>query len=107
MFMVKIQETARRAGFETVAVKTMPLALAKAAESPVLIVIDLNYAPAEPLELIQTLKADASTKNIPLLAFVSHVQTELRAAAVTAGCDTVIPRSAFAQKLPEIIGALT
>jgi CheY-like chemotaxis protein len=107
MFMVKIQETAKRAGLETVAVKTKELALAKAAEQPLLIVIDLNYAAAVPLELIQALKADAATKDIPLLAFVSHVQTELRTAAVTAGCDTVIPRSAFAQKLPEVIQALT
>jgi len=107
MFMVKIQETAKRAGLETVAVKTKELALAKAAEQPLLIVIDLNYAAAAPLELIHALKADAATKYIPLLAFVSHVQTELRTAAVIAGCDTVIPRSAFAQKLPEIIGELT
>lgn len=103
MFMVKIQETAKRNGLETIAVKTQALALAKAAESPALIVIDLNYAPAQPLELIQALKADEATKSIHLLAFVSHVQTDLRSAAVTAGCDTVVPRSTFAQTLTALL----
>ncbi len=103
MFMVQIQDTAKRAGLQTVAVKTKEIALAKAAEQPLLIVIDLNYTPADPLELIKALKSNEDTKAIPLLAFVSHVQTELRAAAAANGCDIVLPRSAFAQSLPEII----
>lgn len=106
MFMVKIQDTAKRNGLETIAVKTKSLALAKAAECPALIVIDLNYSPAQPLELIQALKADPATKSIHLLSFVSHVQTDLRAAAVKAGCDTVVPRSQFAQTLPMLLSQL-
>jgi CheY-like chemotaxis protein len=105
MFMVKIQEVAKRAGWETVVVKTREKALAMATEQPALMVIDLNYAPAEPLELIRALKAAEATKHIHLMAFVSHVQTDSRAAAATAGCDTVVPRSAFAQRLPEVIQA--
>jgi CheY-like chemotaxis protein len=103
MFMVRIQESAKRAGLETVVVKTKPDALAKAAEAPLLVVIDLNHAAGEPLELIRALKADPATESIHLLAFVSHVQTDLRSAAVAAGCDTVVARSAFVQTLPDII----
>ena len=103
MFMVRIQEAAKREGLETIAVKTKSDAVGKAQEQPLLIVIDLNYAAAEPLELIKELKTNELTKDIHLLAFVSHVQADLRAAAVAAGCDTVLPRSAFAQKLPEVI----
>ncbi len=106
MFMVKIQETAKRNGLETIAVKTKELALAKAAEGAALIVIDLNHSASEPLELIQLLKADAGTKNIHLLAFVSHVQTELRAAAVSAGCDSVVARSAFAESLSAAVARI-
>jgi CheY-like chemotaxis protein len=106
MFMVKIQDTAKRNGLETIAVKTQALALAKAAENPALIVIDLNYSPAQPVELIQALKSDPATKAIHLLAFVSHVQTDLRAAALKAGCDTVVPRSQFAQTLPTLLAQM-
>lgn len=103
MFMVRIQETAKRAGLETVVVKTKADALAKASQQPLLLVIDLNYVAGEPLELIQALKADGVTSAIHILAFVSHVQTGLRAAAVAAGCDTVVARSAFAETLPDVI----
>jgi len=58
------------------------------------------------LEVIRALKADPATKAIHLLAFVSHVQTELRAAAVSAGCDTVVPRSTFAQTLTSLLAQM-
>lgn len=106
MFMVRVQEIAKRAGLSTVAVKTKADAIAQAAAQPLLIVIDLNHSAGEPLELIKELKSNSDTKAIHLLAFVSHVQADLRAAAVSAGCDTVVARSAFAQTLPDVISNL-
>ena len=106
MFMVRLQETANSAGLETVVVKTRADAMTRAAEQPLLFVIDLNYEAGEPLELIRALKSSTASRNIHLLAFVSHVQVHLRAAATDAGCDTVLARSAFAQKLPEVITSL-
>ena len=103
MFMVRIQEAAKRAGLETIVVKTRADAVRKAAESPVLVIIDLNYNAGEPLDLIKDLKADPATNGVQLLAFVSHVQTELRAAAVERGCDSVLARSVFVEKLPELM----
>ena len=38
-----------------------------------------------------------------VVAYLSHVQVELAAAAKEAGADTVLPRSAFSAKLPEIL----
>ena len=81
MFMVRLQETANSAGLETVVVKTRADAMTKAAEQPLLFVIDLNYEAGEPLELIRALKSSTASRNIHLLAFVSHVQVHLRAAA--------------------------
>lgn len=103
MFMVQIQEAAKRAGLETAVVKNKTDALRKASERPILLIIDLNYAAGEPLELIKALKGDETTRAIHILAFVSHVQTGLRAAASANGCDTVLPRSAFTQNLPAVI----
>jgi CheY-like chemotaxis protein len=106
MFMVRIQEAAKRAGLETVVVKTKADLIRKAAEQPVLVIFDLNYSAGEPLEAIKALKADPSTSAIHLLAFVSHVQADLRAAASASGCDTVLARSALVQNLPEIMQRL-
>ena len=35
--------------------------------------------------------------------FVSHVQGELKQKAQEAGCDVVMPRSAFSQTLPQLL----
>ena len=55
------------------------------------------------MELARQLKADEQLRSIPLLGFFSHVQTELQRQASAAGFDQVIPRSAFAKYLGEIL----
>jgi hypothetical protein len=37
------------------------------------------------------------------LGFYSHVQHELKLAAVEAGCDRILARSAFTAQLPDIL----
>jgi hypothetical protein len=41
---------------------------------------------------------------IPTVGYVSHVQTELIEAARRAGVGEVLARSAFNERLPEILG---
>jgi CheY-like chemotaxis protein len=103
MFTVKIQEAAKRAGMEVIFVKSREDALAKAKLHPALLIIDLNGTSLDTLELIDTLKADPDTKNLDLLAYVSHVQVDLKQTAQDKGCDMVIARSAFSQNLPTIL----
>jgi CheY-like chemotaxis protein len=103
MFTVKIQDAAKRAGFEVVFAKSKPEVLAQSKQAPALIILDLNDAALDALELIGTLKGTDETRNIPLVGFVSHVQTDLKQAAQEKGCDTVIARSAFSQNLPKIL----
>ena len=103
MFMVKIQEALKRVGLSGVFVKSQEEALAKARAGASLIILDLNYAKAGPLETIAKLKSEAVTSSIPLVGYVSHVQVELRHAAADKGCDTVLARSAFVQNLQELL----
>ena len=103
MFIVKIQEAAKRAGLEAVFVKSQEDALAQAKNNPAVMILDLNNAGAEPLDVISKLKSDDGTKQISLLGFVSHVQADLKQAAQEKGCDMVIARSAFSQNLPNIL----
>lgn len=103
MFTVKIQEAAKRAGLDAVFVKSQQHALDQAKEKPAVIILDLNYAEAAPLETIEKLKADEESSKVSLLAYVSHVQIDLKQAAQEKGCDMVIARSAFSQNLPRIL----
>jgi PleD family two-component response regulator len=100
MFTVKIQEAAKRAGIETIFVKTPDAALKLAQEGPTAFILDLNASDIRPLELIAQLKSAPETSKITLLGFVSHVQTDLRAAAQQQGCDMVVARSVFSEQLP-------
>jgi CheY-like chemotaxis protein len=102
-FTVKIHEGAKRAGLPVEFVKSEIDALLRAKTQPALIVIDLNFQGIDALKLIAELKADAETKGISLLGYLSHVQGELKQKAQAAGCDTVLPRSAFSQSLPQIM----
>ena len=102
-FTVKINEAAKRAGLGVTFVKSERDALDQAAENPALIILDLNFAGIEPVDLIRKLKADPVLQKISLLGYVSHVQGELKQAAQEAGCDMVLARSAFSQNLSQIL----
>ena len=102
-FTVKISDAAKRAGFEVTYVKTEEDAVAKAAELPSLMILDLNLSRIDPVGLIQKIKSDPVLSEISLLAYVSHVQGELKQKAQQAGCDIVLAKSAFSTNLQQIL----
>lgn len=106
-FLAKIQETAKKLGIKVGFLKNDKDSLAKVLEAPEedrpsLIVFDLNNANAKPLTLIPKLKAKLK-KGTSIIGFLSHLQGELKGKAVEAGCDMVMPRSAFSQNLPSLM----
>jgi hypothetical protein len=105
-FIAKIQETARKLGVKVAFIKNDKESLAqltgKDEEKPGLIVFDLNNTNAKPLTLIPKLKAKLK-RSTSIVGFLSHLQGDLKAKAVEAGCDTVMPRSAFSQNLPNLL----
>lgn len=72
-------------------------------ETPAVIVIDLHSQKFQPLKLAGQLKEDNQLRSIRLVGFFSHVETELQTAAEKAGFDQVLPRSAFTNRLPQIL----
>lgn len=106
-FLAKIQETARKLGVKVGFVKAdkdivARLADAPEAERPSLIVFDLNNVGAKPLTLIPRLKSKMK-RGTSVIGFLNHLQGDLKAKAVEAGCDMVMPRSAFSQNLPNLL----
>jgi DNA-binding NarL/FixJ family response regulator len=67
---------------------------------PRLVVVDLN-ARQGALEAIEQLHRSGNP--IPVIGFLSHVQTELAQRAQAAGCQQVMPRSSFTANLSEIL----
>jgi CheY-like chemotaxis protein len=107
-FLAKIQETARKLGVKVEFVKggdkdsVAALAELPETERPKLLVFDLNNLNAKPLTLIPKFKAKLK-KATSIIGFLNHLQGELKAKAIEAGCDTVMPRSAFSQSLPNLL----
>ncbi len=69
---------------------------------PKLVIVDLN-ARSQPLRAIEKLRQ--TRKDVRVVGFLSHVQTELAAQAQAAGCNEVLPRSSFTQNLAAILSA--
>jgi DNA-binding NarL/FixJ family response regulator len=72
---------------------------------PSLVIFDLNSSRLRPLDAIAAVKGDPDLATIRTLGYVSHVDTATIAAARTAGIDQVLARSAFVDRLGEILTA--
>src|ERR1044071_8900102 len=73
------------------------------AETPSLIILDLHETRFDPIQLAARLKADEQLRAVPVVAFFSHVETELRRKALEVGVEHVLPRSVFTQRLADIL----
>lgn len=102
-FSAKIHDMAKKFGMIVEFVKDKDTVLEKLKEKPSVVIFDLNYDAADPINLIRAIKSNPETKRISTLGFVSHVQTDLKLQAQEAGCDMVVARSVFAQNLPVIL----
>jgi DNA-binding NarL/FixJ family response regulator len=104
LFSSKIRATARQAGVDVAFARSPQEVLDRARSArPSLVIFDLNSGKTDPVTTIASLKADPDLASIRTLGFASHVHTDLIAAARRAGADQVLPRSAFAGNLAEIL----
>jgi len=103
MFTVKVLDAAKRVGLGAQFVKTDQDVAAQLGAGPVLVILDLNCGSVNPIEVIRTVKA----AGVPVISFVSHVQTGLIEAAQDAGCDLVMARSAFSAGIVGLLEKLT
>ncbi len=99
-FQMKLAETAKHLGVEVKVAATGEALQALLEPPPKLLIVDLNSR-SQPIAAIQRLRADKNA--VRVVAFLSHVQTELAAQARAAGCDEVMPRSVFTQNLATIL----
>ena len=106
-FQAKILETSRKLGVKVEFVKGDKDTVAKLADAPdaarpTLLVFDLNNLNAKPMTLIPKFKSKFK-KATSIVGFLNHLQGDLKMKAIEAGCDTVMPRSAFSQSLPNLL----
>jgi hypothetical protein len=105
-FLAKINEISRKLNIKVKFVKDPKEVIEKIEENgnepPTLIIVDLNNANIKPLTIVSKMKTKFK-KRTNIVGFLSHVQGELKLKAQEAGCDMVVPRSAFSQNLPSLL----
>jgi CheY-like chemotaxis protein len=104
LFASKIRAAASQLGVPVAFARSSAAALADMRrQPPALVILDLNNARTDPLATVAGMKLDPALAAIPTVGFASHVQTDVIDAARKAGVGEVLARSAFAQRLPEIL----
>jgi DNA-binding NarL/FixJ family response regulator len=101
LFSSKIRATARQLGIDVSFARTPGAILEQGHAKPDLVIFDLNSAVTDPLGTLAALKRELP--DVRVVAFASHVQTDVIAAARRAGADEVMPRSMFAANLAQIL----
>jgi DNA-binding NarL/FixJ family response regulator len=99
-FQMKVAETAKHLGLELKVATTGDALLGLLEPAPKLVIVDLN-ARSQPVAAIERVRA--AQKDLRVVGFLSHVQRDLAARAQAAGCDEVMPRSAFTENLAAIL----
>ena len=102
-FAAKINAAASAAGRTVERLRTQEQLEQLTTAPPLLVIIDLKAERLDPMQAIAFLKSSDELRAVPVVAFTSHVQTETIRRAQAAGCDVVLPHSAFTQMLPEIV----
>jgi CheY-like chemotaxis protein len=103
LFLSKIQQTAKLLGASVEAVDPAKLEERMALRAVRAVILDLNHRSGSAVEVLRALKSNRTTAGTPVVAFLSHVQTELASAARAAGCDVLLARSAFTRELPQLL----
>ena len=104
MFSSKIRSAATQAGSTVTFARSSQNALAEMRKSvPALVIFDLNNPRTDPLGTLAAMKSDQALAGIPTVGYVSHVDTATIEAAKRAGVTEVMPRSAFTERLAEIV----
>jgi CheY-like chemotaxis protein len=97
----------KRRGYEVVLARDGEQGIAMASsEGPALILMDLSLPVIDGWEATRRLKAEAITRNIPVIALSAHAMAGDREKAIAAGCDDYDTKPVDLPRLLEKIAAL-
>jgi DNA-binding NarL/FixJ family response regulator len=103
MFLSRIREAAKGHGLEVKAVRTAADAVAAARAGAPLVIMDLDTPRLPSAATLAALRAEETLSGLAIVGFFSHVAAEKGREAARGGCTSVLPRSAFVQKLDGLL----
>ena len=103
MFLSRIREAAKGHALEVQPARTAADALAGARAGARLVILDLDSPRLPVAATLAGLRGEPSLTGLPIVGFFSHVEAQRGREAAAAGCTTVLPRSAFVQRLDALL----
>jgi CheY-like chemotaxis protein len=104
IFSIKISTAAKALGVDIFFERSPEQVVPRIREKvPSMVILDLNSSKMRPLDVIGQVKDDPALRDVHILGYVSHVHSDLIEAARQAGIDEVLARSAFSERLGEIL----
>ena len=103
MFVAKISAAAKQAGCQLEFFRQAEKLKEAIPGDPCIVIVDMNNTGIDPVALIAELKAAPKTAHAQVIAYLSHVQHELKREAEKSGADLVLPRSVFSQNLYDLL----
>lgn len=99
----------KRRGHDVVVAQDGSEGLARArADKPEIVLLDMNLPIMDGWTVARTLKSDAETAGIPIIALTAHAMASDREKALQAGCDDYHAKPVdFSRLLDQIAAALT
>lgn len=104
MFVSRVREAARADKLEVRAVRSVADLLEACRTPPRVVIVDLDSQRVAGIDAVAALRNEAPLADVPIVGFFEHVHPERAREAKSAGCSRVLPRSAFVQHLPTILG---
>lgn len=101
-FRSKIDATARHLNVPVRFASAGALATACGEAGTAALLIELSDN-GEPLKAVRALRQAKATQDLPVIGFLSHVDTALARDAQAAGVTRVLPRSQFSETLPDLL----
>lgn len=104
MFSSKLRSAANAAGAALTFARSTDAALqAMRNELPALVIFDLNNPRIDALSIAGRMKLDPALASVPTIGFSQHTAVDVISAAKKSGIDRVLARSAFFERLPDIL----
>jgi len=103
-FYTKVRDALMAKGYKIERARTQQDIADKAsAMTPAAFILNMNDETLNAFQALETLKADASLKTIPILAFANHEEVDTFNRARTLGVTKIVSRNEFSARLKDLV----
>jgi PleD family two-component response regulator len=103
-FYTKVRDVLMAKGYKIERARTQQDIAEKAsATNPSAFILNMNDEKLDAIQALETLKADAGTKIIPILAFANHEEVDTFHQAKALGVTKIVSRNEFSSRLNDLV----